>query len=42
MLSKLQDFLDRNHVSDGHTLHRLSYSARQLAQAEYGAREKGR
>ena len=34
MLSKLQDFLDRNHVSYGHTVHRPTYSARQLAHAE--------
>ena len=35
MLSKLQDFLDRNHVSYGHTVHRPTYTARQLARAEH-------
>ena len=35
MLSKLQDFLDRNRVSYGHTVHRPTYTARQLARAEH-------
>ena len=35
MLSKLQDFLDRNHVSYGHAVHRPTYTARQLAHAEH-------
>jgi Uncharacterized conserved protein len=32
---KLQDFLDRNHVSYGHTVHRPTFTARQLARAEH-------
>ena len=35
ILSKLQDFLDRNHVSYGHTVHRPTFTARQLAHAEH-------
>ena len=34
---QLQDFLDRNHVSYGHTVHRPTYTARQLARAEHVA-----
>ena len=32
---KLQDYLDRNHVSYGHTVHRPTFTARQLARAEH-------
>jgi Ala-tRNA(Pro) deacylase len=35
MLSRLQDFLNRNHVSYGHTVHSPTYTARQLARAEH-------
>jgi Ala-tRNA(Pro) deacylase len=35
MPSKLQDYLDGNHVSYGHTVHRPTYTARQLARAEH-------
>ena len=35
MPSKLQDYLDRNHVSYGHTVHRPTFTARQLARAEH-------
>ena len=35
MLSKLQDLLDRNHISYGHTVHRPTFTARQLARAEH-------
>ena len=34
-LSKLQEFLDQNHVSYGHTVHRPTFTARQLARAEH-------
>lgn len=34
MPSKLQDFLNRSHVSYGHTVHRPTFTARQLARAE--------
>jgi Ala-tRNA(Pro) deacylase len=35
MLSKLQDLLEQNHISYGHTVHRPTYTARQLARAEH-------
>lgn len=35
MPSKLQDYLDRNQVSYGHTVHRPTFTARQLARAEH-------
>ena len=34
MLAKLQAFLDRHHVSYGHTVHRPTQTTRQLARAE--------
>lgn len=35
MPSKLQNFLERNQISYGHTVHQPTYTARQLARAEH-------